>query len=231
MPHLKISCLDRHTCLPNGLHTLVCPVSTLIKDFHAVDFLPALTAFLKRVLPQCTLVLDDQSRFDLYKRVTFQLHSIQQIEATTTKDIVCASQFVPRWGQIGETLPHFDIVLVYYTPDAQETGDKGYRTACVRMIFTLPDHYEYPHPLAYIEWYTTFREPVKGVQIYQVSPARGRGNTVVIRVDLIQRSCHLIPIFGAKVDRTLCTEDALDHCTQFYVSHFLDLYIYQFFND
>ncbi|KAF8577142.1 hypothetical protein K439DRAFT_1649158 [Ramaria rubella] len=188
------------------------PVSTLIKDFHTVDFLPALTAFLKRMLPQCTLVLNE-SLFDLYKR---------QIEATTTKDVVHASRF---------TLPHFDTVLIHYTPDAQGTGAKGYRAACVHTIFTLPDHYEYPHPLAYIKWYTTFHKPVKGVQMYQVSPARGCGNTAVIQVDSIRCSCHLIPIFGAKVDQTLCTEDALDRCTQFYDSNFLDLYIYQFFNE
>ena len=67
--------------------------------------------------------------------------------------------------------------------------------------------------------------------MYQVSKARGPGTAAVIRVDSIRRSCHLIPVFGKKMDRTLDSNTALDRCTHFYVSDFLDLYTYQFFND
>ncbi|KAF8582361.1 hypothetical protein K439DRAFT_1618334 [Ramaria rubella] len=186
------------------------PVSTLIQDFHMVDFLPAMTAFLKCTLPQCTFPLNEHSRFNVYKRVPFQLRSIQQIEATMTKDIVRASRGVPHRGRIAETPSHFDMVLVHYTPDAQETGAKGYRATRVCAIFNLLDHYDYPHPLAYIEWYTPFHEPVNTVERYQVTPARGRGNTTVIHVDSIRWSCYLILVFGTKVDQALSSQDALD---------------------
>ncbi|KAF8580306.1 hypothetical protein K439DRAFT_1619902 [Ramaria rubella] len=180
-------------------------VSTLIQDFHTVNFLPAMTAFLKHTHSQCTFPLNEHSCFNVDKRVTFQLRSIQQIEATMTKDVVRASRGVPRRGRITKPPPHFDTVLVHYTPDAQETGANG-----VCTIFNLPDHYDYPHPLAYIEWYTPFRKPVNTVEMYQVMPARGHGNTAVIHLDSIRWSGHLIPVFGTKVDQTLSIQNALD---------------------
>ena len=82
-----------------------------------------------------------------------------------------------------------------------------------------------------MEWYTEFRSPAPGVEMYQVSKAHGPGTAAVIRVDSIHRSCHLIPVFGKKIDRTLDSNTVLDRCTHFYVSDFLDLYTYQFFND
>ncbi|KAF8579899.1 hypothetical protein K439DRAFT_1648365 [Ramaria rubella] len=217
----------KHAGFPNT------SVPTIIEQFGAVHFLPALAAFLKRINPQGASSLNEHMRFDLYKRVRFSLRSIQQIGDTALTDIVRATPIVPRRGRIAQTPAHFDTVLVHYTADAKDTGAQGYRVARVRAIFRLPDHLHYPHPLAYIEWYSEFREPVPGVQMYRVSTGKRRGNidTAVIRLDSIRRSCHLIPVAGAKIDRTLAAEDALDRCTHFYVSDFLDLYTYQFFND
>jgi hypothetical protein len=101
----------------------------------------------------------------------------------------------------------------------------------IHTIFQLPEQFHYPHPLAYVQWYTEFQTPTPGVQMYPVSLACGLGATTVIRLDSIRRSCHLIPVFGAKIDQTLDSESVLDKCSLFYVSDFLDLYTYQFFND
>jgi hypothetical protein len=109
----------------------------------------------------------------------------------------------------------------------------GYRVARVRTIFRLPDEFNYAHPLAYVEWYSTFCRPAPGVDMYPVSMVTAKSRASVVRVDSIRRSCHLIPYFGMKANPTLSAGDldALDRCTRFYVSDFLDLYTYQFFND
>ncbi|KAF8587779.1 hypothetical protein K439DRAFT_1652178 [Ramaria rubella] len=193
-------------------------VPTLIPEFGAVDFLPTLAAFLKR---------------PLYKRARFSLHSIQQIDDTVVIDVVHTTPCVLHRGRTPEVPAHFDTVLVHYSADAKETGAQGYRVARVRAIFRLPAHFDYPHWLAYIEWYTEFHDPVPGGQMYQVAKGRwnGRADAAIIRLDSIRRSCHLIPVVGAKIDWTLSSEDALDRCSQFFVSDFVDLYTYQFFNE
>ncbi|KAF8506129.1 hypothetical protein JB92DRAFT_2737015 [Gautieria morchelliformis] len=206
-------------------------VSRIINEFGAPEFIPALTAFLRFNLPRCTLDLSVYTRLPVYKRISFMLRSIQQIDDTVIKDVVRATPRVPRRGRTPEVPEHFDTVLIHYGTNAQETGALGYRVGRVRMIFRLPSHIEYPHPLVYVEWYTEFRQPSTGVDMYTVSPTQGKGHAAVVSVQSIRRSCHLIPRFGEKIDRTMTTENSLERSKQFYVSEFTDLYTYQFFND
>ena len=110
----------------------------------------------------------------------------------------------------------------------------GYRVGRVRTLFQLPEECYYPHPLAYIEWYTEFRDrPVPGLEMYKISRSmrQNKPQVAVVRVDSIRRSCHLVPCWGANINRTSCSEDALDCYNSFYVNDFLDMYTYQFFND
>lgn len=108
---------------PGYPHT---PLSTLATHFHAHDFLPALSTFLILGGRSATArLLNEQTRFDLYKRVTFSLQTIQQIDNKVTLDVVRATPFVPRRGRTPATPAHFDTVLIHYSPDAQETGVKG----------------------------------------------------------------------------------------------------------
>ncbi|KAF8460858.1 hypothetical protein JB92DRAFT_3310487, partial [Gautieria morchelliformis] len=214
-------------------------VSRIINEFGAPEFIPALTAFLRFNLPRCTLDLSVYTRLPVYKRISFMLRSIQQIDDTVIKDVVRATPRVPRRGRTPEVPEHFDTVLIHYGTNAQETGALGesrcitlcYRVGRVRTIFRLPSHIEYPHPLVYVEWYTEFRQPSTGVDMYTVSPTQGKGHAAVVSVQSIRRSCHLIPRFGEKIDRTMTTENSLERSKQFYVSEFTDLYTYQFFND
>jgi hypothetical protein len=111
--------LAKHPAFPNT------PLSILATEFHVPDFLPAVVAFMKRTPSRGQAVLTEHTRFDVYKRVTFSLQSIQRIEARDTKDVVRATPYVPRRGQAPAIPAHFDTVLVHFTPDAQETGVKG----------------------------------------------------------------------------------------------------------
>ncbi|KAF8527336.1 hypothetical protein JB92DRAFT_2867027 [Gautieria morchelliformis] len=89
---------------------------------------------------------------------------------------------------------------------------------------------DFPHPLAYEEWFSHFTQPTSRVDMYTVSMVSGH-SVVIVPVQSIRRSCHLIPHFGKRINRTLTTEDSLDWCRKIYVSDFVDLYTYQFFND
>ncbi|KAF8504076.1 hypothetical protein JB92DRAFT_3206668 [Gautieria morchelliformis] len=141
-------------------------VSRLINEFGATEFIPVLTAFLRFYLPRCTLDLSQRFR---------------------------ATPRVPRRGRTPEVPEHFNTVLTHYGTNAQETGALGYRFGRVRTIFRLPSHIEYPHPLVYVEWYSEFRQPCTGVDMYTVSPTQGKGHAAVVSVQSIRRSCHLIP--------------------------------------
>ncbi|KAF8586250.1 hypothetical protein K439DRAFT_1646303 [Ramaria rubella] len=131
---------------------------TIINQFGAVHFLPALMAFLKCAHPVAVNSLNEFTSFDLYKR---------KIDGTTLTDVVHATPLVPCWGRITKVPVHFNIGLKASCHSLHLNS--GYCATCVHTLFHLPSHFNYPHLLAYIERYTEFREPVPGVQMYQVS--------------------------------------------------------------
>ncbi|KAJ7660335.1 hypothetical protein DFH06DRAFT_951086, partial [Mycena polygramma] len=56
----------------------------------------------------------------------------------------------------------FDTALVIEDPSRYipSSGIAGLRPAQIRVIFTLPPQFgTYPHPLAYIEWFTPLNRP------------------------------------------------------------------------
>ena len=96
----------------------------------------------------------------------------------------------------------------------------------MRVIFDLPPQFgSFPHPLAYIEWFTPLRNkrPDPKVGLYQISPSthQHRPNAAVVSVDKIRRACHLIPKSGVEIDRTLTKDNALDIAKQFWVNSYI----------
>ncbi|KAF8511158.1 hypothetical protein JB92DRAFT_3083509 [Gautieria morchelliformis] len=207
------------------------PVRKLIQEFHATHFLHALSKYMHRKLPGHMRRINEDTRLDVYKRVRFTLGSIQRIEDTTVNDVVHTIPFVPHHGRTPDTPAQFDTAIIHYGREAQETGTEGYRVGHVRAIFRLPADLEHPCPLAYVEWYSPFTQPVPGPEMYMVSAPSGKSSAAIVPVHSIRRSCHLIPHFGKTIDLSLRASNSLDHCWRFYVSDFLDLYTYQFFND
>ncbi|KIJ26356.1 hypothetical protein M422DRAFT_272597 [Sphaerobolus stellatus SS14] len=60
----------------------------------------------------------------------------------------------------------FDTVLVHYSAAVKDTGAMGYRAACVHTFFRLPPHFNHPHLLACVEWYSDLRAaPAVGTEI------------------------------------------------------------------
>ena len=92
------------------------------------------------------------------------------------------------------------------------------------MIFNLPRHFGITeHPLAYVEWYTPLRrhDPTTGLFLVSRSTRNGKPNASIVSVDQICRAAHLIPKYGASVDRRLTKDNALDIAAEFRVNSYI----------
>ncbi|KAF8480552.1 hypothetical protein JB92DRAFT_3102107 [Gautieria morchelliformis] len=135
------------------------PVSKTMRDFSATDFIPILSAFLRRKFPK---------------------YRTPRIYQSTIQDTIRATTLVPRNGRTAEKPAHFDTALIHYNQEAQETGALGYRVARVLAIVRLPLEIDYPHPVAYVEWYSAFRTQVAGPEMYVVSLEKGPGRVAIV---------------------------------------------------
>lgn len=89
-----------------------------------------------------------------------------------------------------------------------------------------------PQHLAYVELFTPFAsEPASEEHgLHKVSralTANGSRRAEIIRVEDIERSCHLFPDFGPVADRSWTTSTVLEKCKDFYVNTFTDLDTYK----
>lgn len=100
-------------------------IDKIRRMFHAYDFLPAVITFVKTNIPGATLIPHENMKFNLYKRISFLLHSIQQIDSSPVRDFISATPELPSNGRKRAIPARFDTALVHFTPDAQETGAKG----------------------------------------------------------------------------------------------------------
>ncbi|KAG2154486.1 uncharacterized protein EDB93DRAFT_1132677 [Suillus bovinus] len=100
------------------------------------------------------------------------------------------------------------------------------RVAQVCVLFRLPRQFgAYSRPLAYVEWFTPFREPDESSGLRQISRSTRhlRLNSAVIHVDEIIRPSHLIPKMGQSVDPTWTSANVYELASEFYLNTFIDL--------
>ncbi|KAG8947757.1 hypothetical protein FRC03_000937 [Tulasnella sp. 419] len=218
----------------NPLTTL----TDLASKYGAADFISRLTDFFKANLPSNQFRQPTFSdKFDLYKVVRFSVPFLTD-SSDSFIDRVRASPAIPErrtaYARTKAKPAHFDTVLIktgYKGPGQSERG-QGYRVVQVRAMFTVPKNLaNYPHPLAYVEYFTNFtREPNQRIKLLEVSRVISHVNhkrqSGVIRLDSIYRSCHLIPKFGKRIDPRWEAETVLEQCNNFYVNDFLDLHSY-----
>lgn len=79
-------------------------------------------------------------------------------------------------------------------------------------------------PLAYVEWFTPFNVVDDTTGMYVVSPSTRRHEryTSVIPISDIVRSCHLLPIWGKRIERRVVVGDILDNIgMKFFVNPYL----------
>ncbi|KAJ7445474.1 hypothetical protein FB451DRAFT_1343619 [Mycena latifolia] len=183
----------------------------------AVDFILAFTLFIQKFFPQCTIVPSRHDRFAVYKQVSIRMARNRYIADKLRTCRIRATPATLARGRAPGVPAHFDTALIVEDPAGYRpsSGIQGLRIAQVRAIFMLPPQYgTYPHPLAYIEWFTPFNQPDKTSGMYTVhrSSRAHRRNASVVSVE------HLA---GAKIDRKWTTDNVIDKATYFYYNPYI----------
>ena len=100
------------------------------------------------------------------------------------------------------------------------------RIVQVHVIFKLPDHLRrYPHPLAYVEWFTSLhrRDPISGQFIVTRSMRNRRPNVSVISVDRFVRPCHLQGQCGKQISSDWSSDNVLETASTFLINSYINL--------
>ncbi|KAJ7481268.1 hypothetical protein B0H11DRAFT_1670191, partial [Mycena galericulata] len=196
-------------------------VAALENDYGAKDLLSHLENFLRSesILPH--RFHNISASFSVYKRVVIKIPPVVQVSSNITNDPIRATRATPSRGLKRAVPAHFDTVLA--RKEKSDAAPKrlsleGLFPARVRSIFALPVEYGmFSVPLAYVEWYTPLTQLDADLGMYKITPATQLHlrRASIIPVTQISRSCHLIPRFSRKIDRTLTTDSVLDRCKSF----------------
>ncbi|KAI8977704.1 hypothetical protein BD414DRAFT_580162 [Trametes punicea] len=209
-------------------------------NHNAPQFARALHAFILTQCPTACIGLPDllSATYGVFTQFTRTLppqHPTVREHPTINR--VRASPLV---GQRGA---YYDTVLVCMTGAALEgvLRLQDCRIAQVRAIFTLPARLQRFCPaarpdethLVYIEWFTPFLgAPEACSKLYRVARSythRVR-HAAIVPVRNIVRSCHLIPVWGERVDRTWTSDTVIEKATYFHLNEFSDHHMYLFVN-
>ena len=103
----------------------------------------------------------------------------------------------------------------------------GLRVAQVRLIFDLPPQFgSFPHPLAYVEWFTRLGsiDPNTGLRLVTRSTRQGQRNAEIVSADRIVRGCHLIPRFGQTISSSWTADNVLEQSSiQYFVNPYINV--------
>ncbi|KAJ7246428.1 hypothetical protein C8J57DRAFT_1081604 [Mycena rebaudengoi] len=210
------------------------PASAIITGHHTGYFLQALQSY---IAPYSPIIPQPFDRFNLFRRLTFQLPAIPEASANDLQNIVRVSPPVPARGVRSPAQPaHLDFALIR-TGERNDKTDgtalQGLRVAHVMVLFDLPAVYKLStvHPLAYVEWYTSFStpDPISGLLTVKPSTRNNHVYGEVIEVVRIVRNCHLLPKYGRCKDPTWTTENITDRCKAFFPSPYSDIHSFCLF--
>ncbi|KAJ6586558.1 hypothetical protein B0H10DRAFT_2168046 [Mycena sp. CBHHK59/15] len=145
------------------------PVTTIVSEFHAPNFLIKLDDFLESNSINPHDQPDDNSTFPVYKRLAIPLPNISEVTSHVVYDTIRAVRGeqgkMTMKGVIPAKEGRFDTVLVRKNPPCpDQCPTDGIAVARIQVIFRLPVAYgSYPHPLAYVEWYKPLKSPVPNI--------------------------------------------------------------------
>ncbi|KAI0764847.1 hypothetical protein C8Q74DRAFT_1370751 [Fomes fomentarius] len=112
---------------------------------------------------------------------------MRQVSQQYIKDTVRAVLAQPSRPMLPGSPAHFDMVLAHEIPAFEDPNNPlhGLTIARVRAIFRLPEAYgpHFKHPVAYVEWFTPFRQPDPETGMFKVSYSTQmhRRNASIIR--------------------------------------------------
>ncbi|KAJ4463313.1 hypothetical protein C8J55DRAFT_494445 [Lentinula edodes] len=209
-------------------------IESLDSDFGCSTFVYAMERFLcEQNLLQSDYWDAQPAKYSLYKQFWVIVLPTLEFSNSSIVDVVHATAAQPAVlsgrGKRKYTPAQFETVLARKSlPDSQEDldvlGKDGLHVAQVHAIFDLPSQLgSFPHPLAYVEWFTPLRKLDKVTQMYRVERSmRGKiHNSSIIPITYIACSCHLVPFYGKHADPSWSSEKVLDQCQHFYLNPYL----------
>ncbi|KAK0476283.1 hypothetical protein EDD18DRAFT_1385437 [Armillaria luteobubalina] len=206
-------------------------LDTLDKKYGSTEFVYALESFLCHHGMHRPDFWDAwPAKYEVFKRCQIYVPPTPEVLKLVTIDPIRASPTVPVHGRNKEIPAQFDTVLAWKKlsevgTDLDLLGNKGLHVGQVRVIFNLPEQLGmFPHPLAYIEWFTPLHKLDNRVGMFKVQRSTHSGQRLrasIIPVTYISRSCQLSPYFGRSMDRTWSSNNVLDLCQSFHVNSYL----------
>lgn len=201
-------------------------IASLIDSFTASDFLQIFTTLLEHSPNTSSRAPKPSLSMHLlvFKCFTVRLPSIPQVTNHVTKDVVYARPALPLVGIRPGSAAAFDTVL------ARENSSQGRQghsplsqltVGQVKVIFCIPDEFgSFPHPMAYVEWFTPLTSLAPDLLMYQISRSTHNRQRCasIIPITQIERLVHLIPKFGKKIDLSWSSENVLNKAHVFYVN-------------
>ena len=210
-------------------------VEKLTQNFGTTNFLPALTTFLRQNLPGTTITPTIRDRFNAYKQIVLLPPSDRYLGDRIVMERVRTTPSTKASGRALAKPPHFDTAFVVDDPALYKTEGGisgvfllffsyeyltltlffhvGLRVAHVRLIFNLPPQFgKFPHPLAYIEWFTHMGNPDANTGLHTLtrSTRQGRRNAEIVSVDRIVRGCHFMARCGQNIPSSWTTDNILE---------------------
>jgi hypothetical protein len=222
-------------------------VLTLTTKFGALDFIPALSTFLRTYPHLHNITPSEHDRFDLFKQITITLPSNRYLADSIWRvNRIRTAPAIEARGRIQAKAAQFDTALVVedldayrehgglngkycillrlFNPLTPSTNCSGLRVAQIRAIFLLPPQFgSFSHPLMYIEWFTPLGipDPLTGMHIVTRSTRQHRRNADIVPATRILRGCHLIGKCGRRIDGSWTTDNILDQPTSFFVNPYV----------
>ncbi|KAJ7604630.1 hypothetical protein FB45DRAFT_768475 [Roridomyces roridus] len=231
--HPSVSPVVSYTVAKRPAHLNVTVVHLQAK-YGAVDIVPALTTFIKSCSTKPPLILPSiYDRFEVYNQISIRLPPNPYLsDKIHTSRIRAVPEIVRSGVRRADTPAIFDTALVLDKPAAhfghstmELIINPGLRPARIRAIFKLPRQFgNFPHPLAYVEWFTTPRmDSTVGMYTTHGSRRQNRRNAAVVSVEDIVSECHLMGKCGREIDSTWTCHNILDSAKNFYVNPYISL--------
>ncbi|KAF9548524.1 hypothetical protein CPC08DRAFT_648414 [Agrocybe pediades] len=201
--------------------------------FGALDFIPALTSYLRGLNNGSPVVLPSPiDRFSGYRQINLKLPTNPYLSGASRTHRIRTTPTVPAKGRKRAKPATLDVALVVEDRKAYRLGKglAGLRAAQVRFVFDLPPHLgRVKHPLAYVEWFTPLGQPDSstGMLVVKRSTRNLRRNAAVICVSDLVCAAHLTAKnSGSIVDKAYTSHQILDTVSHFYVNTYIDVHTF-----
>ncbi|KAL1751665.1 hypothetical protein FB107DRAFT_221536 [Schizophyllum commune] len=217
-------------------------LADLVINHQVPDFIHNFHWFLRAQGIKDGREIAETATLAVYRQIKVRLPDIAAVASDKRHDTIHAVPPATRTstssGLQREVPGNFSTVLVRERSAAAGASPlDGLRAARVRLIFKAPPLLiDYPHPLAYIEWYTPFSRRSQDLGMFSIGPstAGGRRSSTIIPITQLVRSCHLTPVFGSAVPPSWTAYNVLDMAPRFHLNPYLrhhDFYLLRYLFD